>query len=130
MVWLALLVMLIAGPTSTGDRIAASGAAAQALQGPLDGTWRLADAEGRGLYVFAIVDPVTPHASLQGAWRAPDGARSGFVDEVHRRRGLLTLRFRDQGAFVNIDLHVRRSGEWSGVVRRGGVRLAVTMRRS
>jgi hypothetical protein len=130
MAWLALLAMLIAGPTSTGDRIAASSAAAQALQGPLDGTWRLADAKGRGLYLFQIVDPVTPHASLQGAWRVPDGARSGFVDEVHRGRGSLTLRFRDRDAFVNIDLHLRRFGEWTGVVRRGAVRFAVTMRRS
>jgi hypothetical protein len=128
--WPVLLALLAAPPAPTGERIAAAAAAAQALQGPLDGTWLLSAAGGRTLYLFQIVDPVTGGAGLQGAWRDLEGARSGFIDEVHCGGGRLALRFGDQGGAIDVSLRPKRGGEWSGWLRRGDQRVAVTLRRN
>jgi hypothetical protein len=123
------LLLLAFAPVSPDARIAASAAAAEALQGPLDGAWALTDAGGRTLYVLQIVDPVGGRARLQAAWRRPDGARTGFVEAADRAAGRLTLRFTDQGAAVKLVLRRRDRARWSGELRRGHERRAVTMLR-
>jgi len=105
-----------------GGRIAASAAAAQSLQGPLDGTWTLADGRGRTLFVFQIADPPTGGVALQCAWRDPSGGL-GFATCVRRGRRL-TLRF---GA-REVDLEHREA--WRGVLREAGRTRAVALRRS
>ncbi|HXV00358.1 MAG TPA: hypothetical protein VG166_07660 [Caulobacteraceae bacterium] len=113
---------------SPGGRISTSAAAAQALQGPLDGTWVLTSARGRILYVFQVVDPVGGEERLQAAWREAAAGRAGLVDDARRRADRLTLRFTDRAAPVSVALR-RRRVEWSGELRRGSQRRAVTLHR-
>ena len=72
---LALAAVLPAGPPGelAGDatfeaRISQSVAAAQRLQGSVDGQWLLFDAKGVRLYRPRLVDPPGGHDPLQGAW--------------------------------------------------------------
>ena len=66
----ALLLAATTPADPVGARIAASSQAAQALQGPLDGTWVLRDGAGRAVLILQIVDPAGGGA-LSAAWRAP-----------------------------------------------------------
>ena len=121
-----MVFALIASPAlaqdEVGNQIAASAAAAQALQGPLDGTWTLADQRGRPILTLQIGDPPTGE-SLACAWRDPSGAR-GYAD-CARRAGKLEIRLGD-GL-----LRLGRDGphDWRGVMVRGGRSQAVTLRR-
>lgn len=124
---IAALLLLAAAPSSRGDRIAASAAAAQALQGPLDGTWTLADAHGRALYVIQIVDPVSGGADLQAAWRSP-GPAGALGEATARRTGdRLSLRLGDRGPQVAL----RRVSRdlWRGVRHHDGGDRRVFLRR-
>lgn len=119
MLGFVLAASLAAAPPSPNvdARIAASAAAAQALQGSLDGTWVLADHKGRPLYVFQIVEP--PSGGLEAAWRAPGATGAlGLVDAIDRRRDRLTLAFTPSGVAANVKLQWR-GGAWRGVLRRG-----------
>ena len=124
---LAALLLLAGAPISPDARIAASAAAAQALQGPLDGTWTLADTSGRALYVVQIVDPVTGGSNLEAAWRAP-GADGALGEATARRAGdRLSLRLGDHGPLVSL----RRVSRdlWRGVLRQDGGGRRVVLRR-
>ena len=118
--------------------------AAEALQGPLDGLWRLDDAAGRTLFVFDLVDPGGPpaplaahpdHPGLEGAWRDPSRPRapdaSGVIDSVSRAGAQLSIRF-VQGprrAPMMLTLTADPQGRWSGELAGDGARQAVVMRR-
>ncbi len=76
-----------------GARIAQSAAAAQALQGPLDGNWVLADRKGRERFVLQIVDRAGGGGPLQAAWReAADTGEMGPVAMLQRSRSVRAVR--------------------------------------
>ncbi len=50
-------------------RVKGSIAAAQNLQGPLDGGWNIAGTDGGQLYALQIVDKAGGYGELEGAWR-------------------------------------------------------------
>jgi len=126
LVSLAVLAPCLAPAQPDGDigaRIAGSAVAAQALQGPLDGTWTLEGRQGRTLYGLQIVDPVTGGA-LQAAWRR--GETVGVAQAVHRG-DRLTLTFEDHGETVRVVLHPVAASRWRGALIRGRLRLAVSL---
>lgn len=116
-------------PTLSGEaydnRIRASMAAAQGYQGPLDGGWTLRAADGE-LFALQLVDRGGGRA-VEGAWRdlkhpgAPDG--SGFIDEVQRAGGDVTLRF---GTKVAV-LHAAEAGRFAGDLAEGERHQPVTL---
>lgn len=142
-----------AGPGAPGsdDQAAAVQAAfdaAESLQGPLDGLWRIEDADGRTLFVFDLIDPGGPpaplsadpdHPGLEGAWRDPNRPRgpdsSGVIDVVSRAGEHLSIRFvqgSGQGsarATRALALTQDASGGWSGELAGDGARRPVVMRR-
>ncbi|WP_374472113.1 hypothetical protein [Phenylobacterium sp.] len=107
------------------SRLRASFASAQSFQGPLDGAWTLTAADGAGLYAFKLVD--RSGGTLEGAWRdlRRPGAlgASGFVDEIRRDGGRLTLRFGEASANFSGGYGDR----WSGELVEGGQRRTVTL---
>jgi hypothetical protein len=118
-------------PPSVADlayesRIRASSASAQGFQGPLDGGWTLAAAEGE-LYAFQLSDKGA--GVVEGAWRdlRKAGAlnASGFVDQIERVGGEVTLRFGPAVA----TLQGTADGRWTGELAEGGRARAVTLRR-
>jgi hypothetical protein len=74
-------------------------ARAQSLQGSLDGGWIVADAAGRPLYRFQLVDSGRAGAGIEGAWsdlQARSPGSGGFFSSVQQEGGRVTLRF-DRG---------------------------------
>ncbi len=128
--WLAALIGLVASPAAgqdaVGVRIAQSAAAAERLQGPLDGTWSLIDSQGRTLFIFQIGDPPTSGEALACAWRAPDGALG--LGNCRWQGARLTLKFANAGDKRAV-LHVTHSGVWRGQLLGHGSARAVTLRR-
>jgi hypothetical protein len=115
------------------SRIRASFAAAEGFQGPLDGGWTLATADGQGLYALQLVDR---RDRLEGVWRdlRRKGAidASGVLDDVARQGPDLTLRFaaRSGGPASVANLHGAADGGWSGEFSEGGQKRPVTLRRT
>jgi len=109
------------------SRLRASFASAQAFQGPLDGSWTLTGADGAALYALKLVDRGS--APPEGAWRdlrrpgAPAG--SGFVEEIRRDAGSLTLRFGPAVATFTGGY----GGQWSGELQEAGQRRPATLRK-
>lgn len=113
------------------SRLRSSFASAQSFQGPLDGTWTLSDGQ-RPIYTLQLVD--RGKGVLEGVWRdlrlsgTPDA--SGFVDEIGRGSGGLTMQFAGVGGQVSLRLSGGHAGVWQGqLTERGGAR-AVTMRKA
>ena len=129
----AVAGQLSAEERSYEERLRASYASAQGLQGPLDGGWALLTLAGQDIYALRFVDRGS--GPLEGAWRdsrrpgALDGF--GFLDEVDRRGGEVTLRFSPrQGAPPTvITLSATPDGQWSGDLLENGVPRNVVMRR-
>ena len=96
------------------SRIRASVASAQSFQGPLDGGWTLAAADGGALYVLQLSDRGT--GVVEGAWRDPRRpgaiAATGLIDQVEAAGGTVTLRFGD-GSRVAV-LRAGADGGWVG----------------
>jgi hypothetical protein len=118
--------------------------AAEAMQGPLDGLWRLQDGQGRTLFIFSLADAGGPPAPLaadpdrpgiEGAWRDPGRAGaadgSGFLDIVRRDGGRLTIRFvaGPDGRPQILTLTAAGDGRWTGQLNDGGARRSVVMSR-
>jgi hypothetical protein len=133
MIGLAVALGLAAAPGTTdlAIRMRESAAAAQALQGGLDGTWTLLDAHHRLLFVFQITDPAAGAGPLEGAWRRPvESAPAGLIDAIARRDDRLTIRFSAGGNVVRVHLHRRAEGAWSGEASENGHDLPVALRRT
>ncbi len=143
-----MIAMLVAGllvstasPDKASDnafeqRMRDSAAAAQALQGPLDGRWLLTDAKARTLYVLQIADP--PHdaaaqktAILTAAWTDPRTGALGGVDVIGRLGVSLSLAFTPDPAGPPVRLTLRRlkGGAWSGWASSGRLRRSVRLTR-
>ncbi|WP_305697325.1 hypothetical protein [Phenylobacterium sp.] len=116
------------------QRLRASFASAQGMQGPLDGAWTLAAEPGGDLYSMELVD--RNGRPLEGAWRdlkrigAIGG--SGFLEDIQRNGSLLTLRFRPRvGAEAAVaTLSPGVDGRWSGELLDAAGPRRVTLRRN
>lgn len=115
------------------NRLRASFASAQGMQGPMDGGWTLSTREGAKLYALLLVDK--NQASLEGAWRdlrRPGVAEaSGFFSDIQRIGGQLTASFypgAGRGA-AGLSLQAASNGEWTGDLTEGGRRTPVVLRR-
>ncbi|WP_066683615.1 hypothetical protein [Caulobacter sp. CCH9-E1] len=101
-------------------RVRGSIAAAQNLQGPLDGQWRVNGPDGTPLYALQIVDKAGGSAPLEGAWRdlrrtgAPGS--TGLIDDLQREGEGLSARFlaREGGQPSTLALRPDEDGRWSG----------------
>ena len=115
-------------------RIRASVAAAQAYQGPLDGSWTLYDGQGHGVFAFQLVDP--PRGGpLEGAWRdvrKPKGVAAwGLVDQLTRDGVALAFTFPETPGAppISITLQSDATGAWSGQMTENGATQPVTLKR-
>ena len=117
-------------------RMRASIAAAQDLQGRLDGRWTLYDTAGQAIYVFVIVDPAGGAGPLQAALLDPGDKSSidavGVVPKIRRAAGRLRLRFIGHGraAATTLVLQADPRGGWRGQLAENGARRAVTLKRN
>jgi hypothetical protein len=118
-------------------RLRASAAAAQSLQGPLDGGWRLNDGEGRLLYRLQIIDPgPNGREGLGAAWFDPRRVGAfyarGVVDDMVREGNTVTIRFTPgpAGPQSVLVLHPSAYSDWFGDLHENGVVTAVALRRS
>ena len=112
-------------PQDLGDRLGASAAAAQALQGPLDGGWSLVGPGNRTLFVFEFIDPPGGRGPLSGAWRDPNGPSGaqggGPLTRVARSERYLALTFAPPGGrAVAVALHQSVGQMWAGRLSLGG----------
>ena len=112
-------------------RVKGSIAAAQSLQGPLDGGWRIAGPDGTQLYALQIVDKAGGYGELEGAWRdvrrAGAVGSTGLIDDLRRDGGDVVLRFSPRGGQSSM-LTLRPAGAtaWSGQLVENGVTQPVT----
>jgi hypothetical protein len=114
-------------------RVRGSIAAAQNLQGPLDGQWRVAGPDGTPLYALQIVDKAGGEAPLEGAWRdlrrtgAPGS--TGLIDDLQREGEGLSARFsaREGGQASVLTLSPDADGRWSGQLVEDGATRSVAV---
>lgn len=112
-------------------RVKGSIAAAQSLQGPLDGGWKIAAPDGAQLYALQIVDKAGGYGDLEGAWRdvrrAGAVGSTGLIDDLRRDGAEVVLRFSPRGGQSSV-LTLRPAGEtlWSGQLVENGVSQPVT----
>jgi hypothetical protein len=133
-------------PTPTADiglsaelldvRIRGASAAAQVMQGPLDGAWSLQDPSGALLYTFQFVHAAGPGDALEGAWRDHQRGEglggTGLIDEVRRTANMLQASFSPKGGveLAAVSLIERADGGWNGQLTQGGTTTPVSMIRS
>jgi hypothetical protein len=106
-------------------RVKGSIAAAQNLQGPLDGGWKIAGPDGGQLYALQLVDKAGGYGELEGAWR--DVRRSGavgstgLIDDLRREGSDVIVRFSPRGGQSSV-LTLRPAGyeRWSGELSENG----------
>ena len=109
-------------------------ARSDALMGPLDGLWRVRDADGRILLEVLLTDPGGA-GPVVGAWRDLDGVGAvpelGVFTVVARRGAGLQALFRKDGAAVDNELELApdRSGRLIGTLRYEGRTRNVTLER-
>ncbi|HWF02010.1 MAG TPA: hypothetical protein VG248_19590 [Caulobacteraceae bacterium] len=102
-------------------------AAAQALQGDLDGAWQVRDRRGHLVLTLQLADPPQHVAPPTGAWSAPDG-QIGPIDTIASAKGRLRLGL--GGGEAGASLVLRRDhARWTGVFRSGAGPLAVALSR-
>ncbi|MGH6987258.1 MAG: hypothetical protein ACRED9_10535 [Caulobacteraceae bacterium] len=127
-VLVCLLLSAIVGAATAGPfdrRIAEGAAAAQALEGPLDGAWKVVGAKGQARLFLEITDPAGGGA-LSGAWRAPGASGAAPIANVQRSGGRLTLFLGTE----TLRIHADRRGGWRGVLEEGGSRRPVRLVRA
>jgi len=142
----AFAALLVLAPTATAlaqgesdqvldARIRASAAAAQGLQGPLDGGWTLVGADGKLIFAFQIVDRPGGDG-LEGVWR--DLRRPvrpgdiGLIDGLQRAGTVLTINLTAKAGDppTMISLTQGADGTWKGELREAGAVTQVTLRRN
>jgi hypothetical protein len=127
-----MLALHMAAASDIDARIAASAAAAEAFQGPLDGAWVIKDATGQPLYFIQISDPVPGHGDLQAAWRDPvesGPAGVGPVAAIALKGRSLTLEFTPRGGPVSVTLTRAGKDHWTGLIERQGRQTAASFNR-
>ena len=113
-------------------RIRGASAAAQTLQGPLDGRWSLASQDGSRLYAILFVD--NGRGALEGAWRdmtRGEGlSATGVIDNLRRDGPVLNASFHPRsGQTVSLNLNQMSDGSWSGDLDQAGQRRSVRLLR-
>mgnify|MGYP001110291232 CR=1 FL=1 len=115
------------------NRLRASFASAQGMQGPMDGAWTLSSRDGGPLYALLLVDK--NQATLEGAWRdtrRPGVAdASGFFAAIQRIGGQINATFYPKagGAAAALSLSAAAGGQWTGELEESGRRIPVTLKR-
>ncbi|UAL10600.1 hypothetical protein [Caulobacter segnis] len=111
-------------------RVKGSVAAAQNLQGPLDGGWRITGADGVQLYALQIVDKAGGQGELEGAWRdlrrTGSVGSTGLVEELRRDGDDIVIRFSPKVGESSV-LTLRSAGDerWTGELAENGASVAV-----
>lgn len=111
-------------------RVKGSVAAAQNLQGPLDGGWKVTGADGVQIYALQIVDKAGGYGELEGAWRdvrRPGTVGStGLIEDLRRDGDVIIARFSPKGG-QSSTLTLRPAGyeRWSGELAENGASVAV-----
>lgn len=111
-------------------RVKGSVAAAQSLQGPLDGGWNINGANGGQIYALQIVDKAGGYGELEGAWRdlrRPGSVGStGLVEDLRREGDTVIVRFSPKVGQSSV-LTLRPSGyeRWAGELAENGASMAV-----
>lgn len=111
-------------------RVKGSVAAAQNLQGPLDGGWKIAGPDGTQLYALQIVDKAGGSGELEGAWRdvrRPGTVGStGLIEDLRREGEAIVARFSPRGG-QSSTLTLRPAGyeRWSGELAENGASVSV-----
>lgn len=111
-------------------RVKGSIAAAQSLQGPLDGAWRIVGADGAQIYALQLVDKAGGQGELEGAWRdvrRPGTVGStGLIEDLRREGDDIVVRFSPKVG-QSSTLTLRSSGyeQWSGQLVENGATVAV-----
>jgi hypothetical protein len=122
--------------SAVDDRIRQSAAAAEALQGPLDGAWTLVSAAGAPLYDLQLVDKPGGNGPIEGVWRdlrrPSTPGDIGLIDQVSRSPAALTITLDASPgqSVVMISLHPDPTGMWSGELREGASTTQVKLRRN
>lgn len=129
MTWI-FACLLIGAPASTtasdlDARIAASAAAAERLQGPLDGEWIVRDRHGQILLRLEIEDPPPGSARPAGAWSRADGSAMGSIAMLDATHGRVRI---DVAPGRRLTLR-RGQGGWSGKLAQDGRMVPVTLAR-
>jgi hypothetical protein len=118
-----LMSALVSAPLDpVGARIAQSAAAAEALQGPVDGLWRLSEGD-HTLALVAITDPASG-AGLQCVWR-PESAATARPIACRRSGQSLLL----HSPSVTVRLRPAARDRWSGLWQGSGRRRPVSLTR-
>jgi hypothetical protein len=118
------------------ERIRSSAAAAQALQGPLDGAWTLVSAAGTPIFAFQLVDRPGGQGAVEGVWRdlrrPSTPGDIGLIDQIARSPTALTITLAATPGqpTVMISLHPDPTGMWSGELREGAAMTQVRLRRN
>ncbi|MBU4433706.1 MAG: hypothetical protein KKC14_04730 [Alphaproteobacteria bacterium] len=115
-------------------RVKGSIVAAQGLQGPLDGGWKVTAPDGAVLYALQIVDPAGGSGPLEGAWRdvrRPGAVGStGLIETVERAGQTIVFHFNPRPDQTSVLTLTPAAGpRWSGSLYEGGVNQAVTAER-
>ena len=120
---LALALLGVVGLTPAAQsqidqRMHESAAAAQALQGAMDGRWILCDQHGRALFVFQIVDRAGDSRRIEAVW-SPAGKLAATepvraVDFIRSDGAGLWLRFAAAEGEIRMDLHRLGHHRWRG----------------
>ena len=115
------------GQTAYDQGVAQAEIDADHLSGPLDGRWRVADADGKPLLSFALTDRGEGRR-IEGAWRRLDARAAPTADGPAG-----PARFDGAAAVVPLadgELHLRAAGRgWSGELVQNGRARAVTVAR-
>lgn len=111
-------------------RVKGSIVAAQGLQGPLDGGWKVSGPDGSTLYALQIVDPAGGYGPVEGAWRdvrrAGAVGSTGLIESVERSGSDLVVRFSPRGGPPAVlSLSPAGSTRWSGNLYDAGVNQTV-----
>lgn len=106
-------------------RVKGSIVAAQGLQGPLDGGWKISDPAGTVLYTLQIVDPAGGNGPVEGAWRdvrRPGAVGStGLIESVESAGERLVVRFSTpMGQASMLTLQPDDATRWSGALYEAG----------
>jgi hypothetical protein len=115
--------------------VAGAFAAAENLQGPLDGAWFVSAADGHRLFRFQFDDPGYRGGRIEGAWRdlragAGSVEAGGFFTGVTREGTKIVIRMSAaDGQPATLNLEPRAGGGYSGQMAAGPQTQPVVMAR-